>query len=369
MLDDYMMFASVLPSKENQFFPSPAFYSDLGESTHHRSQCCNTLDMCNPEDKPVLSIENDFKDPSNKELFSKTEDPLFCESNTITRSIKLITDGDSIEDIDCAKLSYRQLPESETNEIDENEVIKSCQDDATGQNLVQRDILGEHPRFDSKDILMTLGPETNEVVDNEVIKSCQEDKITEDFSERDTSSNFGSEDITNFSTIEEEEEKKIDIMSSRVQTILIYSGIEGLVETQPPVVVQNEELKDRDDQEKEVQMVDVLVRMSRAMYGQLIQQVFQAPRRYPMPLPSDSHYAEVELGMKLTCGFEMMYWERAPSASEVHNPKDIGWKSFLSSLQKTGYFRGLLEGSKEYRELLENAKESYRKSSLFAQVR
>eukprot|EP01018_Ginkgo_biloba_P025780 Gb_03391 [translate_table: standard] len=35
--------------------------------------------------------------------------------------------------------------------------------------------------------------------------------------------------------------------------------------------------------------------------------VFQAPRCYPMPLFSPPNYKEVELGMKISCGFEMMY--------------------------------------------------------------
>lgn len=57
-------------------------------------------------------------------------------------------------------------------------------------------------------------------------------------------------------------------------------------------------------------MVEVLVTMSRAMYAQLHQQMFAPPRKYPMPAVADSKYKQAELGMKLTCGFEMMYWER-----------------------------------------------------------
>lgn len=126
----------------------------------------------------------------------------------------------------------------------------------------------------------------------------------------------------------------------------------------------------------EVQMVDVVVQMSRAMYAQLMQQVFQAPRCYPMPHLSDPHYGEAELGMKLTCGFEMMYWERVgyelqsevqTGADTVPN-KDVGWQTFLASLQQTGYFRGLLEGSKEHLELMDRAVACYRQTSLFTRV-
>lgn len=66
-------------------------------------------------------------------------------------------------------------------------------------------------------------------------------------------------------------------------------------------------------------MVEVLVTMSRAMYAQLHQQMFAHPRKYPMPLVSDPNYKQAELGMKLTCGFEMMYWERQRFESDdVH---------------------------------------------------
>lgn len=58
------------------------------------------------------------------------------------------------------------------------------------------------------------------------------------------------------------------------------------------------------------EMVDILVTMSRAMYAQLHQQMFAPPRKYPMPAVADPKHKQAELGMKLTCGFEMMYWER-----------------------------------------------------------
>lgn len=57
-------------------------------------------------------------------------------------------------------------------------------------------------------------------------------------------------------------------------------------------------------------MVEVVVTLSRAMYAQLQQQVFAPPKIYPMLPVSNPHYKEAELGMKITCGFEMMYWER-----------------------------------------------------------
>jgi hypothetical protein len=137
-------------------------------------------------------------------------------------------------------------------------------------------------------------------------------------------------------------------------------------------------------------MVEVMVSFSRAMYAQLVQQVFQAPRRYPMPPLSSPQFKAAELGMKLTCGFEMMYWERAgyepqegmqnqntPDDTSLTTPvkldgvpdSDPGWQVFRSSLQNRGYFKGLMEGSKEHRQLLQAAVERYQESMMFARVR
>ncbi|KAJ7514822.1 hypothetical protein O6H91_23G061000 [Diphasiastrum complanatum] len=161
------------------------------------------------------------------------------------------------------------------------------------------------------------------------------------------------------------------------------------------------------------EMVNVIVSMSRAMYGQLVQQVFQAPRCYPMP-PFSPRYKEAELGMKLTCGFEMMYRERSkyqPSQAEdgqnsstdfaVGNAgdaedcslrtekgegeadqrivvptdntytslqNDVGWQAFRKSLESRGYFRGLLEGSREHRILMHSAIARYKQTNLFSRV-
>lgn len=112
--------------------------------------------------------------------------------------------------------------------------------------------------------------------------------------------------------------------------------------------------------------VEVLAKMSRAMYGQLVQQTFQAPKCYPMPGRSEGGYAEAELGMKIACGFEMIYQLRKREGAEG---KGSTWEAFRESLEKSGYFRGLLPGSKEYRGLMENAEEYYRNSTLHSRAR
>ncbi|XP_038997489.1 protein ecdysoneless homolog isoform X2 [Hibiscus syriacus] len=101
---------------------------------------------------------------------------------------------------------------------------------------------------------------------------------------------------------------------------------------------------------KDVEMVSVAVKMSRAMYAQLMQQRFQAPKCYPMPPKKGD--LEAELGMKIACGFEMMYQEKKKEGEEG---KGSDWKMYKESLEKSGYFKGLMEKAEEY----------YRNSSLF----
>lgn len=138
------------------------------------------------------------------------------------------------------------------------------------------------------------------------------------------------------------------------------------------------------------EMVDISARMSRAMYAQLMQQAFQAPRCYPMPPLSSPNYKDAELGMKISCGFEMMYKQRSHYQSETEDAEagtsgsgaagveslalkaarsiDIGWEAFRRSLENRGYFRGLLEGSKEHKKLMDEALDYYRNTTLFSRV-
>ncbi|KAK1410544.1 hypothetical protein QVD17_37081 [Tagetes erecta] len=109
------------------------------------------------------------------------------------------------------------------------------------------------------------------------------------------------------------------------------------------------------------EIVEVLVVMSRAMYAQLMQQTFQAPKGYPMPPRSDSGYTAAELGMKIACGFEMFYQMKKRNELEG---KGGTWEVYKESLEKHGYFDGLLPGSKDYKRLMEDARDYYQKSSL-----
>ncbi|KAG0475162.1 hypothetical protein HPP92_014848 [Vanilla planifolia] len=76
-----------------------------------------------------------------------------------------------------------------------------------------------------------------------------------------------------------------------------------------------------------LEIVRISVQMTRIMYAQLVQQRFQAPRCYPMPGREEGSvvYKEAELGMKIACGFEMMYQERKTAGNEG---KGSTWEAF-----------------------------------------
>ncbi|XP_016198947.2 protein ecdysoneless homolog [Arachis ipaensis] len=114
---------------------------------------------------------------------------------------------------------------------------------------------------------------------------------------------------------------------------------------------------------KEEELVTVSVRMSRAMYAQLVRQTFRAPKVYPAAPPPGEREAffEAELGMKIACGFEMMYQQSKRDGVEG---KGRTWEAFRKSLEEVGYFQGLLPGSSEYQRLLQSAEEYYMNTSL-----
>lgn len=116
------------------------------------------------------------------------------------------------------------------------------------------------------------------------------------------------------------------------------------------------------------EMVRVSVAMSRVMYAQLVLQRFQAPGCYPMPRMEEGAavYKEAEIGMKIACGFEMMYQARKREGKEG---KGSAWDVFKESLEVGGCFDGVMPGSKEYQRIMDNALEYYRRSSLFSQTR
>ncbi|XP_004680834.1 PREDICTED: protein SGT1 [Condylura cristata] len=107
--------------------------------------------------------------------------------------------------------------------------------------------------------------------------------------------------------------------------------------------------------------VMALVTFTKCLYAQLMQQRFVPDRRsgFSLPPPSHPQYRAHELGMKLAHGFEILCSKCSPHFSDSKKSLVTTsplWTGFLESLKKNDYFKGLIEGSAQYQERLEMAK-------------
>ncbi|NWI91290.1 ECD protein, partial [Pitta sordida] len=114
------------------------------------------------------------------------------------------------------------------------------------------------------------------------------------------------------------------------------------------------------------QRVMTLVTFTRCLYAQLVQQKFVPDRRsgYTLPLPSHPQYKAYELGMKLAHGFEILCSKSSKASPDSKRNMLSGplWERFLRSLKEKDYFKGELEGSAKYSELLHMAEDYFQQS-------
>lgn len=100
------------------------------------------------------------------------------------------------------------------------------------------------------------------------------------------------------------------------------------------------------------------VTFTKCLYAMMTHSKYVPDRRTGWNLPSvnSPEYKSNILGVKVACGFEILISQAKPS-TDIYSDK--GWHSFLKSLEDKGYFKGLLEHSNEYNNLLNKAKEHY----------
>ncbi|XP_039926885.1 protein ecdysoneless homolog isoform X2 [Hirundo rustica] len=114
------------------------------------------------------------------------------------------------------------------------------------------------------------------------------------------------------------------------------------------------------------QRVMTLVTFTRCLYAQLVQQKFVPDRRsgYTLPTPSHPQYRAYELGMKLAHGFEILCSKSSEVAPDAKRNVLSGplWERFLRSLKEKDYFKGEIEGSAKYLELLHMAEDHFQQS-------
>ncbi|NXA04294.1 ECD protein, partial [Sapayoa aenigma] len=114
------------------------------------------------------------------------------------------------------------------------------------------------------------------------------------------------------------------------------------------------------------QRVMTVVTFTRCLYAQLVQQKFVPDRRsgYTLPLSSHPQYKAYELGMKLAHGFEILCSKSSKVSPDSKRNVLSGplWERFLRSLKEKDYFKGEMEGSAKYSELLHMAEDYFQQS-------
>ncbi|KAM4670081.1 protein ecdysoneless homolog isoform 1-T7 [Amazona ochrocephala] len=112
--------------------------------------------------------------------------------------------------------------------------------------------------------------------------------------------------------------------------------------------------------------VMTIVTFTKCLYAQLVQQKFAPDRRsgYTLPLPSHPQFKAHELGMKLAHGFEILCSKcnKVSPGSKRNVLSGPLWERFLSSLKEKNYFKGQMEGSAKYSELLHMAEDYFQQS-------
>ena len=112
--------------------------------------------------------------------------------------------------------------------------------------------------------------------------------------------------------------------------------------------------------------------LTRPLYSQLVLQRFFAPKPFDKAGWMNGAAVEAEkrrrsVGMKLACGFEMLYQLTAPqprlseqqSGAREDQPAFVG---YMQGLVKAGFFEGEVEGSVKWEERRKVAVEGWRKA-------
>ncbi|CAH1367265.1 unnamed protein product [Tenebrio molitor] len=104
--------------------------------------------------------------------------------------------------------------------------------------------------------------------------------------------------------------------------------------------------------------VNASVTFTKCLYAMLTHSKYVPDRRTGWNVPkSDSpQFKAHNLGVKIACGFEILVSQAKPSEDIDH---DKGWHNYVEKLKEKNYFRGLLEHSRDYNDLLNKAKEYY----------
>lgn len=113
------------------------------------------------------------------------------------------------------------------------------------------------------------------------------------------------------------------------------------------------------------------IRMTRPLYAVLLnhQLIFHPPKPFEKAqwissdLENTSEWKRRMLGMKLCCGFEMVFQSELASSSlsqiSSDQPRPKVYQTYLNKLTKTGFFKDEIEGSQLWNELESQARQNF----------
>ncbi|GKC13011.1 protein ecdysoneless [Tanacetum coccineum] len=155
---------------------------------------------------------------------------------------------------------------------------------------------------------------------------------------------FGSFYATRGKQVEFDETRKVIVVQIlKHEPCLISLDVEGFYDRDIDSIKYAARMELFFPNKSDDEIVEGSVIMSRTMYAQLMQQTFQAPKGYLMSPRSGNGYPVTELGMKIACGFQMIYQTRKQEGLEGKRSK---CEVYRESLKRSGYFEGLLPGVK-----------------------
>jgi hypothetical protein len=100
--------------------------------------------------------------------------------------------------------------------------------------------------------------------------------------------------------------------------------------------------------------VPITITFTRTLYAQLASIHFQAPSAFFLPPKEDPEFNSHDIGMKIACGFEILFSTFSQNA--VDETKFIDYKR---TLDRMGFFKGEIEGSTLYRSLEQLARQHF----------
>lgn len=112
---------------------------------------------------------------------------------------------------------------------------------------------------------------------------------------------------------------------------------------------------------------ETVIKFTKTTYAQAQSQKFYAPKPFRLPSVNDRNkFKHAELGMKVACGLEMLYYNQKQRNQDDTTDidtysfdKDPKYAAYVEHLKKLGYFRSERAGSQLYKMLERQSKEQY----------